>query len=149
MSGDRLSVDLQRLNQSDLPALRRRWRATFGKAPPITLPRWLLQRALMHRIQADALGDLDRATARSIDRLAGEGTAIPLPGLRPIKPGTLLVREWEGEMQRVMVLDEGFAWNGGSYASLSAVALAITGTRWNGPRFFGLRQGSQDPGTRP
>lgn len=139
---DRLAADLQRLNQSDLPALRRRWRAAFGKAPPLTMPRWLLQRALAYRIQADALGDLDRATSRSIDRLRGEGTPIPLPALRAIKPGTLLAREWGGSLHRVMVLDEGFTWNGGTYASLSAVALAITGTRWNGPRFFGLRQGS-------
>ena len=139
---DRLAADLLRLNQSDLPSLRRRWRVAFGMAPPMTMPRWLLQRALAYRIQADALGDLDRATARSIDRLRGEGTPIPLPALPAIKPGTLLVREWEGSLQRVMVLDEGFTWNGATYASLSAVALAITGTRWNGPRFFGLRQGS-------
>ena len=63
-----------------------------------------------------------------------------------MKPGTLLVREWQGALQRVMALDQGFAWNGATYASLSEVARAITGTNWNGPRFFGLRQsGRQVP----
>ena len=67
---------------------------------------------------------------------------IPLPELRGTKPGTLLVREWEGSLQRVMVLEQGFAWNGSTYDSLSQVARAITGTNWNGPRFFGLRAGN-------
>ena len=140
MSTDSLAFDLRRLGQSDPAALRRRWRAVFGAAPPATLPRWLLERGLAHRIQSDALGGLGRETVRSLDRLARTGEAIPLPDLQPIKPGTLLVREWEGVLQRVMVLDKGFAWNGGSYPSLSAVAFAITGTRWNGPRFFGQRK---------
>ena len=59
-----------------------------------------------------------------------------------IRPGTLLSREWNGRMQRVAVLADGFAWNGKTYQSLSQVAFAITGTRWNGPRFFGLRDRS-------
>ena len=139
MSLDRLAADLQRLGRSDAEALRRRWRAVFGAPPPATLPRWLLERGLAHRIQGDALGALRRDTARSLDRLASSGEPIALPELNPIKPGTLLVREWEGTLQRVMVLDAGFAWNGTTYPSLSAVAFAITGTRWNGPRFFGQR----------
>ena len=57
-----------------------------------------------------------------------------------IRPGTVLGREWNGEMHRVAVLAEGFAWNGNTYPSLSKIAFAITGTRWNGPRFFGLRE---------
>ena len=64
---------------------------------------------------------------------------MPVPDRVGLRPGTLLVREWEGAPQRVMVLVEGFAWNGNTYPSLSKVARAITGTRWNGPRFFGLR----------
>ncbi|WP_281411524.1 DUF2924 domain-containing protein [Enterovirga aerilata] len=74
---------------------------------------------------------------------------MPPPEMRGTKPGTLLVREWEGTLHRVMVLEEGYAWNGQSFESLSKAARAITGTNWNGPRFFGLRQkenvkGSQD-----
>src|SRR5215208_4910860 len=104
------------------------------------LPRALLLRILAYRIQADAAGDLDPTTIKLLDRLGrGEISEIPLPELRAIKPGTLLVREWEGTLQRVVVLESGFAWNGRTYESLSKVARAITGTNWNGPRFFGLR----------
>ncbi len=63
----------------------------------------------------------------------------PVPDKRSLKPGTILAREHNGELHRVMVLDDGFAWNGATYRSLSEVARAITGTNWNGPRFFGLR----------
>ena len=56
-----------------------------------------------------------------------------------LKTGTILMREWNGRPHRVTVMDEGFAWNGRTYDSLSKIALAITGTKWNGPRFFGLR----------
>ena len=114
-------------------ACRLRWQ----RAPD--LPRALLQRILAYRIQADAAGDLDATTIKLLDRLGpGEISEIPLPELRA-KPGTLLVREWDGTLQRVVVLESGFAWNGGTYESLSKVARAITGTNWNGPRFFGLR----------
>jgi hypothetical protein len=64
---------------------------------------------------------------------------VPVPDRVGIRPGTPLVREWEGVSHRVMVMAEGFAWNGSTYPSLSKVARAITSTRWNGPRFFGLR----------
>ncbi len=138
----RLSGELDRLAAMDAASLRRRWRMVFGRAAPEQLPRALIMRALAYRIQADALGDLDRETIRMLDRLARggrDGTSIPFPELRATKPGTLLVREWDGVLQRVMVLEQGFAWNGQTYDSLSKVAGAITGTNWNGPRFFGLR----------
>jgi hypothetical protein len=137
---DRLEADLERLASLDLSSLRRRWRMVVGHAAPDHLSRALLHRMLAYRIQAQALGDLDRETVRMLDRLAkGEGEVIPMPELRGTKPGTLLVREWDGALQRVMVLETGFAWNGHTYDSLSKVARAITGTNWNGPRFFGLR----------
>ena len=133
------SVELVRLASADANSLARRWRVVFGRRVP-DLPRALLQRLLAYRIQADAAGDLDPATSKLLDRLGrGEILDIPLPELRAVKPGTLLVREWEGTLQRVMVLETGFAWNGSTYESLSKVARAITGTNWNGPRFFGLR----------
>jgi hypothetical protein len=97
-------------------------------------------------MQADALGDLDRATVRFLERLATGGrrssAPVPIPQTRSIKPGTLLRREWQGVMHSVTVTEGGFAWNGATYRSLSEVARAITGTRWNGPRFFGLREAS-------
>src|SRR4051812_28445494 len=131
----------------EVSGLRARWRKVFGRAAPEGLPRSLLQRVLAHRVQVDALGDLDRETVRLLDRLArGEGE-VPLPEKPGTKPGTLLVREWEGNLHRVMVLEKGFAWNGQSFPSLSKVALAITGTSWNGPRFFGLRQKAKVTGS--
>ena len=146
-SGDRLRAELDRLAGMDAAGLAARWRRVFGRAPPPGLSRALLHRALAYRVQADALGDLDGETMRALDRMAGEGgEVIPLPDRRATAPGTLLVREWGGAMHSVMVLDEGFAWNGRTFSSLSEVAQAITGTKWNGPRFFGLRErgGSKD-----
>jgi hypothetical protein len=134
-----VEAELVRLASADADTLARRWRVVFGHRAP-DLPRALLQRMLAYRIQADAAGDLEAAASKLLERLGrGEIPEIPLPELRAVKPGTLLVREWEGALQRVMVLESGFAWKGGTYESLSKVARAITGTNWNGPRFFGLR----------
>ena len=137
-----IETEIAPLRDLDLAGLRARWRTSFGRQAPAHLPRHLLLRLLAYRIQADVLGDLDAATARVLDRLAGRGSGDTRPIANDVglRPGTLLVREWDGASHRVMVLDEGFAWNGGSYKSLSEVARAITGTRWNGPRFFGLRE---------
>ena len=136
---NKVEAELVRLASTDRNGLARRWRVLFGQPAP-DLPRALLLRILAYRIQAEAEGDLHAGTAKLLDRLArGDIDHIPLPELRTLKPGTLLVREWDGSLQRVMVLERGFAWNGHSYDSLSKVARAITGTNWNGPRFFGLR----------
>jgi Protein of unknown function (DUF2924) len=137
-SSTHVEAELIRLACADTHGLARRWRVLFGGRMP-DLPRALLQRILAYRIQADAAGDLDPTTIKLLDRLVGEIAEIALPELRAVKPGTLLVREWEGTLQRVVVLESGFAWNGRTYESLSKVARAITGTNWNGPRFFGLR----------
>ena len=138
-SSTHVEAELIRLACADTNGLARRWRVLFGGRAP-DLPRALLLRILAYRIQADAAGDLDPTTIQLLDRLGrGEISEIPLPELRAVKPGTLLVREWEGTLQRVVVLESGFAWNGRTYESLSKVARAITGTNWNGPRFFGLR----------
>ena len=105
----------------------------------------MLHRILAYRVQADAEGDLDPASAKLLGQFGrGEINEIPLPERRMIKPGTELIREWAGKLERVMVLETGFAWNGGVYDSLSAVARAMTGTSWNGPRFFGLRDRRRD-----
>lgn len=134
----RFQAELDRLAGIDLTSLSARWRRVFGRAAPPGLSRALLHRALAYRLQADARGDLDRETIKALERTR-VGEIIPLPELRT-RPGTLLVREWQGAMHSVMVLDEGYAWNGQTYDSLSRVARAITGTSWNGPRFFGMRQ---------
>lgn len=139
-----VAIEIAHLRGLDLDGLRARWRSLTGRAAPAHVPKTLLLGVLAYRLQAAALGDLDRVTTRLLDRLASEGRSgeraqVPVPDRIGIRPGTLLVREWEGTPQRVMVLADGYAWNGISYRSLSQVARAITGTRWNGPRFFGLR----------
>jgi len=139
-----LANEIAHLRGLDLDGLRARWRSLTGRAAPAHVPKTLLLRVLAYRVQAAALGDLDRVTTRLLDRLASDGrsserTEVPVPDRISIRPGTLLIREWEGTPQRVMVLADGYAWNGTTYQSLSQVARAITGTRWNGPRFFGLR----------
>jgi hypothetical protein len=139
-----LENEIAHLRGLDLDGLRARWRSLTGRAAPSHLPKTLLLRVLAYRVQAAALGDLDKPTIRLLDRIADEALAgkrveVPVPDRAGLKPGTVLVREWEGRPQRVMVLADGFTWNGGTYPSLSKVARAITGTRWNGPRFFGLR----------
>ena len=139
-----LANEIAHLRGLDRDGLRARWRSLTGRAAPAHVPRTLLLQILAYRVQAAALGDLDPVTARVLDRLASQGRSspraeVPIPDRIGIRPGTVLVREWDGTPQRVMVLADGFAWNGTTYQSLSQVARAITGTRWNGPRFFGLR----------
>jgi Protein of unknown function (DUF2924) len=132
----------------DLNGLRRRWRAHLGGEPPAHLQRWLLMRVLAYRLQADAFGGLDKSIEPMLAFKKEHGAAIPFYWRAPqtrdgfrLKPGVLLAREWQGNLERVMVLDEGFAWNGQTFKSLSQVARVMTGTNWNGHRFFGLRQG--------
>ena len=139
-----LGVEIARLRDLDVGALRSRWHAVFGRRAPPHLPRHLLFRVLAYRLQADHLGDLDGESQRLLDRSespekAGQRAVDLDRRTRDLKPGTVLGREWKGQMQRVAVLADGFTWNGKTYPSLSKLAFAITGTRWNGPRFFGLR----------
>jgi hypothetical protein len=141
-----LEAEIADLRGLGLDGLRARWRTMFGRKAPAHVPRRLLLRILAYRVQADVLGDLDPATARYLDRLAmsDASTSTPLPSTAAaVQPGTVLMREWNGVNHRVMALDEGFAWEGTTYKSLSHVARAITGTRWSGPRFFGVREGAR------
>jgi hypothetical protein len=140
-----IDVEIARLRDLDVIALRARWHTVFGRRAPPHLPRHLLFRALAYRLQADRLGDLDRESQRLLDssdspEKAGQRAVELGRRTAELKPGTVLGREWNGRVHRVAVLADGFAWNGKTYPSLSNVALAITGTRWNGPRFFGLRE---------
>jgi hypothetical protein len=135
----------------DLKGLRARWRSVLQRPAPGHLPRHLLFAIIAYRIQADRFGDLDHETRQLLDRTAtkepGRAMSARLVSFdqkrTELRPGTILVREWDRQSQRVMVMSDGFAWNGQTYDSLSKVAFAITGTNWNGPRFFGLR-GKED-----
>jgi hypothetical protein len=136
------------LEGCDLNGLRRQWRAHLGGAAPAHLPRWLLMRVLAYRLQADAFGDLDKSIGRNLRSEMHDGAGVPFDRRAPqtrqgvaLKVGALLVREWKGQLERVMILEQGFAWNGQTFGSLSQIAKAMTGTNWNGHRFFGLRQG--------
>jgi hypothetical protein len=142
-----IGEEIAHLRGLDLKGLRSRWQSVFQKAPPDHLPRHLLFAIIAYRIQADRLGDLDHETRQVLDRTDAKDTGAKMAARlvsfdqkrTELTPGTVLVREWDRRPQRVMVLADGFAWNGGTYDSLSKVAFAITGTNWNGPRFFGLR----------
>ena len=141
---EKLDIEIARLRDLDVGQLGSRWHTAFGRPAPAHLARHLLFRSLAYRLQADRLGDLDGESKRLLDRSgspekAGQDAVRLSQRTAVLRPGTILAREWNGQMQRVAVLADGFAWNGNTYPSLSKVAFAITGTRWNGPKFFGLR----------
>jgi hypothetical protein len=132
-----IEAEVDRVRSLGVDALRQRWRMTFGKVPPRGLTKDVMSRMIAYRIQEEAFGGLDRETVRLLDRLArGEK---PNELNRRIKPGTVLIREYRGERHTVTVVPDGFHWQDKTWSSLSAIAKAITGTAWNGPRFFGLR----------
>ena len=139
----------------DVKGLCLQWRNHLGGIPPAHLPRWLLLRILAYRVQVGALGGLDKETLRILRQPKGQTLESPdgrpfearVPTTREgasLRVGALLAREWNGNLERVMVLERGFAWNGETYGSLSQVAKAMTGTTWNGHRFFGLRTAKSD-----
>jgi len=145
----------------DLDSLRRRWRRFIGRPTPEHLPRQLLVRLIAYRIQAETFGDLDSRSIKLLQGLAqlqakrgGGASGVPTleslnlssRGARSLAPGTVIGREHGGTMHHITVLTDGFAWNGTTYRSLSEVAYAITGTRWNGPRFFGLKSNRKASG---
>jgi hypothetical protein len=155
-----LAAVLAGLEGLEVEGLRRQWRNHLGGEAPAHLPRWLLVKVLGHRLQVAAFGDLDKLVRRLIrDEPDSAGTRSTAPFDRrdaqtrdgiALRPGALLVREWQGKLERVMVLEEGFAWNGKNFGSLSQIAKAMTGTNWNGHRFFGLRQTKEAPvGAKP
>jgi hypothetical protein len=152
---DKLKGELARLSELSVEELQSRWRKLFCAQAPAHLPRYLLLRIISYRMQADALGDLDRASLRYLQQIAqsrakrlsdpsgrkrkAPPSVPPVTDSRSLKPGTVLVREHAGQLHKVVVKKDGFSWNETSYRSLSEAAQAITGTKWNGPRFFGLR----------
>ena len=131
----------------DLKNLRIRWKGQFKSVAPEHLPRHLLLAVLAYQLQADRLGnlrpDIRKVLDQTVDCEGQGGPSVQLAKFdrqrKVLSTGTMLTREWRGKTQRVMVMATGFGWNGKIYDSLSKAALAITGTRWNGPRFFGLR----------
>jgi hypothetical protein len=130
-----IAVEIDCIQSLPLDALRRRWRAVFGRTPAAGLSKDLLGRMIACRIQEQAFGGLDRESLTFLDGLARHAG----PPRRQLKPGTVLVRDYHGQRHTVTVVRDGFDWQGTSYRSLSAIARAITGTAWSGPRFFAVR----------
>jgi Protein of unknown function (DUF2924) len=138
-----IAAEIDRIRSLRLDALRRQWRLVFGRVPPASLSKDLLSRMLAARLQERAFGGLDRDSLRFLESLARHQR----PPRRQLKPGTVLVREYQGRRHTVTTVRDGFDWQGTTYPSLSAIARAITGTAWSGPRFFALQAGGD--GRRP
>jgi hypothetical protein len=155
-TGATLGAEIAHLRDLDLVGLRARWKGVFRRSPPSHLPRHLLLGMLAYRLQADEFGDLAPDMVRLLNQLGRGASTVAAVRLSTellqrrtdLRIGTILVREWRGRPQRTMVMADGFAWNGRTYDSLSAVAFAIAGTRWNGHRFFGLRDKAQSASPR-
>jgi Protein of unknown function (DUF2924) len=146
-----IEVEIERIRSLDLDALRAEWRKVFKRTQPSCLTKDILGRMIAYRLQERVLGGLDRQTAKMLDRLARGGKAAAELNRR-LKPGTVLLREHQGERHEVTVTPDGYIWRGATFPSLSAIAGAITGTSWNGRRFFGsLVEGerTQVTGIRP
>lgn len=143
-AGESVTAQLAELRRMTVVELKAKWDAIFG-APAPNNSRGFLELRIGYRIQELTLGGLSRETRRMLDLLADEiegksdRKKIIADSRNPVV-GTRLVREWDGEEHTVTVMRDGFAWQGRKFKSLSAVAWAITGTHWNGYRFFGLRE---------
>ena len=139
--------EIEELQKSTSSNLKQRWTALYGTAAPRRISRDLLIRALAYRIQEKALGGLKPSTRRLLAKVATDASArrsiqvAPEPSL---KPGTVLLREWHGTQHQVIVRENGVVFNGKPYKSLSQVAYRITGTKWSGPLFFGLKANRQE-----
>jgi hypothetical protein len=144
--GEALAADLEALQDLSHAELKRRWNEMYDAPCPPHMSRMFLIRAVAYRIQEQALGGLDRTTRRRLDRATEDLAAgrSPTPPAAKIKPGTRLLRKWQGVVHEVVVLESGVRYRNDSWSSLSAVAREITGARWSGPRFFGLKEGAQN-----
>ena len=171
LSSGKGATDASQCQVADLAPdlLRRRWRIVMGRAPPRGLSRALMIRILVWQEEMPSVGDLDPRTrailakaldvekgSRGVEASTGNalpaasgGTARPASKTTSLRPGPVLVREHGGPLHAVTVLPEGFSWRGETFASLSAVARAITGTNWNGHRFFGLARKKEKQSAEP
>ena len=155
LTGPDLDQAIANLTQLNTKQLQYRWREIFKGEPPLKMREGFLRLAIAYRLQERALGGLSASANRKLDRHADDmaksrlaitqGLAVrgTLPvGSKAPAPGSRLMREWNGTTEIVDVVDAGYFWRGKPYRTLSAVAVAITGTKWSGPKFFGLQQAS-------
>ena len=146
-----ITAKLQELPHLPRPKLLALWRELFAQPAHPRLRRNLMVPILAYRLQEQAYGGLKPSTRKRLQKLAAEleqyrrASLAPVPQLRA---GTRLLRQWQGQMHEVVVVDEGFDYRSKRYESLSEIARQITGTRWSGPLFFGLKQGRKARSTQ-
>jgi hypothetical protein len=142
-----VAKELARLSALTIFELRGEWRRLHRTPPPMRLSRDLLTRGITYKLQERAYGGLSTATARKLEQAGADslsrGSVTPAPPIS-LRPGTRLVREWRGVTHMVLIHADGVEWRGQRYRSLTIVARKITGARWSGPRFFGLRRRQLD-----
>ena len=157
LTRDEVEREIAGLDGMTTQQLQARWRTLYKRDPPARMRSGFLRRGIAYRLQERAFGGLKPATVRLLRKLAAElraererkvrgvgrdeGAVVPLRAptkQRILSSGSQLLREWNGSTEIVKVVTDGFQWRGKPYRTLSAVAVAITGTKWSGPRFFGL-----------
>lgn len=139
-----LEAALAALTYASVAELRKEWARLYRSHPPKKLSRDLLTLGVAWKLQERALGGLSTASKRQLNALTRTMEAKPdLAETRTVtlRPGARLIREWNGEINEVLVVDDGFRWRGKTWRSLSVIARELTGTTWSGPRFFGLNKG--------
>lgn len=138
-----IDQELEQLPNALVKDLRERWKGLFASNPPKAFGPDLLRRAIAQKIQEQAYGRLNPSAQHELNQIIkrhSNKAGTPTGWSRRIKSGAVVLREWKGQTHRVTVLSKGFCYNEETYQSLSEVARVITGTRWNGPKFFGLRK---------
>jgi hypothetical protein len=144
----KLASQPDQLRQLNAEELREQWQTLFGADPPPKLRSSLLAQAIAYRLQEKALGGLKPATLRLLERIADDATVRRQVSTTPekirVSTGTVLIREWHGTQHQVSVLKDGFLYRAKRFRSLSRIARAITGSRWSGPLFFGLKSSGKE-----
>lgn len=146
---ERIGPELAGLIALPREKLKERWRALYGAAPPEKSSREFLRAAIAYRLQDQFFGGLKPEIRRLLERAAQDAGArkpIRLESVRKTPPGTVLIRDWHGARHQVTVLDHGAAYRGKRYRSLSEIARVITGCKWSGPLFFGLKTPAREAG---
>jgi hypothetical protein len=142
MPDSSIAQRLASLPQLSKPALGELWQQLFSREPPPAMRKDLMLQIVAHRLQENTFGGLNDASCRRLRQLASAFEADPNAAVStrpPVKPGTRFVRQWKEQVHVVEVETEGYAYKGARYKSLSEIARLITGTRWSGPLFFGLK----------
>ena len=146
MMDDELDIKISALEKMTTAELKMQWQSLYHTQPPPSIRRVLLIQAIAFKYQEGLFGGLSAVMKRKLKGLAQHLEAnnhqVFDPGIS-LKPGARLIREWHGQSYRVTVLEQGFDFNGQTYSSLSRIAKEITGTRWSGPRFFGIQRNTK------